>query len=142
MIFTASLRQLSFLCILLSDERVIYQRDNGMWRLGRTTIKEQYQLMQLTCAFKTIIFLAPLIAGKTVSAELPIILAEESSWLLHTQIFYARFQLRHTMASRRMRENKKKKSNLNLSSLSNSNDLATNWNNLPLDFKRTFVLLH
>lgn len=79
MIFTASLRQLSFLGILLADESVIYQRDNGMWRLGRTTMKEQYHLMQLTCAFKTIIFLAPLIAGKTVSAELPIILAEESS---------------------------------------------------------------
>lgn len=63
------------------------------------TTKEQYHLMQLTYAFKTIIFLAPLIAGKTTGAELPIILAEESSWLLHAHIFYSRFQLRHTMAS-------------------------------------------
>lgn len=65
--------------ILLADKRVIYQRDNGMWHLQHTTMKEQYHLMQLTYAFKTIIFLAPLIAGKTAGAELPIILAEESS---------------------------------------------------------------
>ncbi len=58
---------------------VIYQRDNGMWRLQHTTTKEQYHLMQLTYAFKIIIFLVPLITGKTAGAELPIILAEESS---------------------------------------------------------------
>ncbi len=64
--------------------------------------------MQLTYAFKIIIFLVSLITGKTAGAELPIILAEESSWRLHAHVLYSRFQLRHTMASRRIRENKKK----------------------------------
>lgn len=79
MIFTTSLRKLSSLSIHLADERIIYQADNGMWRLQHTTSKRQYHLMQLTYAFKTIIFLAPLIAGKTAGAELPIILAEGGS---------------------------------------------------------------